>query len=128
MEKKMTPYSIAYDPPAPVLVMTVASIFNRRLRQTLSALLDTGSDFTAIPAETIERLKLYPIRRLQFEDMHGNASVVFTYKIRIAVAEMVIPQLEVVPTGLHFGIVGRDLLNRFHLHLYGPQLAFEISP
>lgn len=123
----MIAYSVNHDPPAPIFQVTVASMFNRRLRQTLPALLDTGSDVTAIPEELIERLNLYPIRQLQFEDLHANASIVFTYKVRLVFADIVIPQLEVVPTGLNLVVVGRDILNRLNLHLYGPQLAFEID-
>ncbi len=123
----MIAYSASYDPPAPVFQVTVANPLNRRLRQTLPALLDTGSDITAVPEETLARFKLYPIRQLQFEDLHANTSIVFTYKVRFTVTEIIIPQIEVVPTGLNFVVLGRDILNRFDLHLYGPQLAFEIS-
>lgn len=123
----MIAYSPSYDPPAPLLSATVTNTHNRRLRQTLSLLLDTGSDITAIPEEIIEHLKLYPIRRLQFEDLHANTSIVFTYKVQLVIADLVIPQIEVVPTRLELGVLGRDVLNRFNLHLYGPRLAFELS-
>jgi hypothetical protein len=76
----------------------------------------------------IDWLKLYPIRQLQFEDFQANTSAVFTYKVRFTIAEIVIPQIEVVPTGLDFAVLGRDLLNRFNLCLYGPRLTFEINP
>lgn len=123
----MIPYNINYDPPAPVFTVTVASVLNRRLRQILPALLDTGADVTAIPDVLIERLKLYPIRLIEFEDFHANSSVVFTHKIRLTIAEIVIPQIEVVPTGLDVVVLGRDVLNRFNVHLYGPRLTFEID-
>jgi hypothetical protein len=127
VESKVIPYSAAYDPPAPLLQVTVANTINRRQRQTLPALLDTGSDVTAIPEQSLERLKLYPISRIQFEDLHAKVNVIFTYKVRLVISDIVIPQIEVVHTGLHFAILGRDVLNRLNLHLYGPQLAFEIS-
>lgn len=123
----MTPYSVSHDPPAPVLSVTVSNPLNRRRRQTFSALLDTGSDITAIPAETLEYLKVYPLHRLQFEDLHANTTVVFTYKVRLIIAELVIPQLEVIPTALNMGVIGRDILNQFDLHLYGRRLAFELN-
>jgi predicted aspartyl protease len=127
LESKVIPYSAAYDPPAPLLQVTVANTINRRQRQTLPALLDTGSDITAIPEQSVERLKLYPISQIQFEDLYAKANVVFTYKVRIVISNIVIPQIEVVQTGLNFAVIGRDVLNHLNLHLYGPQLAFEIS-
>ncbi|MCE7989902.1 MAG: hypothetical protein DYG89_52815 [Caldilinea sp. CFX5] len=123
----MIAYNINYDPPAPIFTATVANVLNRRLRQTLPALLDTGADVTAIPDILIERLKLYPIRPIEFEDFHAHTNVVFTYKVRLTIAEIVIPQIEVVPTGLDVVVLGRDVLNRFNLHLYGPRLVFEID-
>lgn len=123
----MIAYSMDHDPPAPMLPMVVTSTLNRRLRQTLSALVDTGSDITAIPVKTIDHLKLYPIRRLQFEDVHANTTTIFTYKVRLTIADLVIPQIEVISTGLNMGVIGRDVLNRFDLRLYGARLAFEIN-
>lgn len=123
----MTLYSPNYDPPAPLLSATVTSTLNRRRRQTLSFLLDTGSDFSAIPEETTEHLKLYPVRRLQFEDLHASLTTVFTYKVWFVMADLVLPQIEVVPTRLEVGIIGRDILNHFNLHLYGPRQVFELT-
>ena len=122
----MIDYNTEYEPPAPILPVTVASTLNRRLRQTWSALIDTGSDVTAVPVETVDRLQLYAIRRLQFEDLHGNTSILFTYKVRLTINDIVIPELEVIPTGLDTAIIGRDVLNRYNLHLYGPHREFEI--
>ena len=65
--------------------------------------------------------------RLLFEDLHANTSIIFTYKVRLTIADLVIPQLEVIATGLPIGVIGRDVLNRFDLHLYGERLAFEIN-
>lgn len=124
----MIAYNTEYEPPAPIVPVTITNTLNRRLRQSFHALIDTGSDITAIPVEAIDRLQLYEIRRLQFEDLHANTSIVFTYKVRLTIADLVIPEIEVITTGLDVGIIGRDILNRFDLHLYGKHLAFEINP
>jgi hypothetical protein len=89
-------------------------------------LFDTGADITAIPLEGLTQLRLYPIRQIQFEDLNAQTSLMFTYKVQLALAELVIPQVEVVLTGLDFAVLGRDVLNQFNLHLYSPQLAFEL--
>ncbi|MEM7125611.1 MAG: hypothetical protein AAF702_04750 [Chloroflexota bacterium] len=75
----MIPYSFEHDPPAPVIEITIANTLNRRLRQVLPALLDSGADVTAIPQHTIEPLQLYPIGRMLFEDLHAESSYVYTY-------------------------------------------------
>lgn len=123
----MIAYSLDHEPPAPVVEITIANTLNRRLRQVMPALLDTGADITAIPHHTVEPLQLYPIGRLQFEDLHAETSYVFTYKVRIAFEGLSIPQLEVIPTGLDFAIIGRDVLNRYDIQLNGPALSFAIK-
>ncbi|MEZ4658495.1 MAG: hypothetical protein R2911_13055 [Caldilineaceae bacterium] len=123
----MIAYDAQYDPPAPIIQVTVSSARNRRLRQLCSAILDTGADITAIPEIYLERLQLYPIRQLQFEDWDGDTTTTFTYKIGMSLDELVIPQLEVVLTGLNFVVIGRDVLNRLNLHFYGPQQLFQID-
>lgn len=64
----MTPYDTSFDPPAIVLPVTVASVVHRRPRLEAPALIDTGADITALPESFVERLKLYPIGRLNLED------------------------------------------------------------
>jgi predicted aspartyl protease len=120
-------YDAKYDPPAPIVQVTLFSTRNRRLRRTCSAILDTGADITAIPEVYLEQLQLYPIRQLQFEDWGGITATTLTYKIRLSLDELTIQQLEVVLTGLDFVVIGRDVLNRLNLHFYGLQQLFQIE-
>ncbi len=87
----MNVYATTHDPPAPLLDVTVTSVVNRRRRRSLPALLDTGSDITAIPRYLVERLQLYPISRLQLESVEANTSTVFTYAVRLTIGELTIP-------------------------------------
>jgi hypothetical protein len=123
----MIKYGLDHHPPAPVLQVTISSVTNRRLRQTLPALLDTGADITAIPEYCLSPLKLYPVAQLQIAGIQATRNTVFIYAVRLAVAELVILRQEVILTSLNFAVIGRDVLNRLNLHLYGPQLAFEIG-
>jgi hypothetical protein len=68
----MIPYSTEFDPSAPVIAVQITGIVHSRPRVTLSALLDTGSDFTAVPANLVSRLKLYAVRPQLFEDFSGE--------------------------------------------------------
>ncbi len=115
------------DPPAPMVEISLANVTSRRRRHTVSALLDTGSDVTAIPSHFVSDLHLYPISRLELEDLAGERSVVLSYVVQLAAGGLVIPRLEVILTGLDHAILGRDVLNRFYLTLNGPELSLDLS-
>ena len=122
----MIPYDRGHIPPAPVLQVTVASLARRR-HEIVPALLDTGSDITAIPARLVDAFHLYPIGRLRLEDVDARTTLVLTYAVQLTIVGLVIPRLEVVLTGLDFAVVGRGVLNRLYLLLNGPELAFNIG-
>jgi len=73
-------YSPEFDPPAPVLAVQMTGIVHSRLRVTLPALLDTGSDFTAIPTNLVARLKLSavrPVRKIFLEKRETSSFTAF---------------------------------------------------
>lgn len=123
----MIAYNPKFEPPAPCLEVNLASLLNPRRRATLSALLDTGADTTAIPVSLINTLKLYPVGRLNFEDIKAEPYTVYTYAVRLKVQGLTIPRLEVVSTGLDFVVLGRDVLNDFYLLLNGPEQTFYME-
>jgi len=123
----MIAYALEHQPPAPMVQITASSVVNRRLRRVLPALLDTGADVTALPEFCLSALKLYPIAELQLEGIEAQRRSVFLYAAQISIAEIVIPRQEIVLSKFKFAVIGRDIINRFNVHLYGPQLAFEIN-
>jgi hypothetical protein len=127
MDRQMIEYDRRFDPPAPVVQATVRHIVQQRRRITAAALLDTGSDVTAIPASLVQRLQLIPFSRLQLEDVSGETRTVLTYAVHLTIGELTLPRLEVIQTGLDQVIVGRDVLNYLYVLLSGPELAFSLS-
>ncbi len=123
----MIAYDHNFDPPAPVVEVTLSNVVQQRRKVAITALVDTGSDVTAIPASLMEALQLYPVSRLQLEDLNARGQIVFSYAIGLSMAELQIPRLEIVLTGLDHAVLGRDVLNQFHLTLHGPELTFELS-
>jgi len=123
----MIEYSGRYDPPAPMVQVTLRHILQGRRRATAIGLLDTGSDVTAIPATLVQRLDLYPFSRLRLEDVTGETRTILTYAIHLNIGEKTIPKLEVIQTGLDHVILGRDVLNQLYLSLRGPELTFTLS-
>jgi predicted aspartyl protease len=123
----VNPYDRDYDPPAAVIEVGLAAAGSRRRRQmTARALLDTGSEITAIPRRYAESLRLYPISRLTIEDLALKRTTVLSYAVQLSVGGQAIPRLEVVLTALDYVVLGRDVLNRFYLALNGPELTFEV--
>jgi hypothetical protein len=127
MDRQMIEYDRRFDPPAPVVQVTVRHIVQQRRRITAAALLDTGSDVTAIPATLVQRLQLIPFSRLQLEDVSGEIRTVLTYAVHLIIGELTLPRLEVIQTGLDQVILGRDVLNHLYVLLRGPELAFSLS-
>lgn len=54
----MTHYNDEFMPPAPLLNVKLAGVVHARPRVEIPALIDTGSDVTAIPAAQWTRAKL----------------------------------------------------------------------
>ncbi len=72
-------------------------------------------------------MHLYPTGRLQLESVDGRFTPAFTYTVQLKVADVLIPQMEVVLTRLEYVVLGRDVLNRFYVQLDGPELAFALA-
>lgn len=123
----MTPYDKTFDPPAMILSIFVTGVVHRRPRIELSALIDTGADVTAVPQSIVERLKLYPIGRLQLEDAHAVKTPVFTYEARLSLPQKSAYRMEVLLTPYPFIILGRDWLQNYYLLLDGPGQQFQLS-
>jgi hypothetical protein len=123
----MITYDTNQGRPAPMVEIGVASVSSRKRRQTIKALVDTGSDITAIPQPLAAGLHLTPISRVEIEDLAAERATVLSYAVQLAVAGVVIPRLEVVLTNLDHAILGRDVLSRFYISLNGPALTLELS-
>lgn len=124
----MRSYDHTVDPPAPFLQVTVAGvIIPQQHEETVPALLDTGSDITAVPVRLTDSLHLQAIGRLRLEDVEARTTHVSTYAVRLTVAGLTNTHLEVILTGLDFVVLGRDVVNHFYVLLNGPELTFDLS-
>lgn len=122
----MIAFDHIHNPPAPVIEITVRNPLNRRLRRSLPALLDTGSDVTAIPEAAHVALQLYPVGRYLIEGVGTTADSIYAYKAVLLINDFVSAPIEVIETPLAFAVIGRDVLKHFNLHLYGREQMFEL--
>ncbi len=122
----MIAYSQTFDPPSPMLEVSVAHI-QTRPRVKLPALLDTGADITAIPEFLVKQLNLYQVGRMRVEDVNGFTEIVSAYVARLVIANRVISEHKVLITGLDFVVIGRDLLNQFYFLSNGPEQTFALQ-
>ncbi|MEW5986071.1 MAG: retropepsin-like aspartic protease [Chloroflexota bacterium] len=123
----MTPYDTNFDPPAIVLPVTVTGVVRRQPRLEVAALLDTGADVTAVPEAFVDRLKLYPIGRLNLEDANAVKTPVYTYDAYLSFAGKPGKKMEVVLTPYPFVILGRDWLQDYYVLLDSPGQQFQLS-
>lgn len=122
-----TPYDLSYDPPAPILTAVLTSVVHRRPQVRLPALIDTGSDLTAIPGTAVKRLRLYAVGRLQVEGINAQVTTTDIYTVRLAITDQTVREMEVVQTEQPFVILGRDWLEPYYLLLNRPERNFQLS-
>jgi predicted aspartyl protease len=123
----MIQYDGEFTPPAPVLAVKLAGAVHARPRVEVPALIDTGSDVTAVPAHLVRKLRLYRLRRIRIEDVEAREVASYTYAVRLTVGSYPTREMEVILTGLPFAVLGRDWLQGYYLLLNGPDQNFLLS-
>ena len=123
----MIDFDATHNPPALTLQVTIRNTLNRRFRRTLPALIDTGADISAIPVSMKDVLQLYPVGRFYIEGVGSSGDMIYSYKVRLLIAEVDISSIEVIETPLDFAVIGRDVLKYFDLHIYGGKQEWKIN-
>jgi len=123
----MIAFDPTHKPPALVIELIIRNPLNRRLRRIVPALLDTGSDVTAIPTRISEALNLYQIGKYRIDGVGFASESIYSYKVILAINDFVSDTVEVIETPLAFAVIGRDLLRYFNLHIYGREQLFTLE-
>ena len=117
--------SVPFLPPAPVVELEITS---ESSGATLEALVDSGADSTCIPERVAAALELQPVSALLVGGADGrseNRLVYRAYSINFNGISLV--NFAVIGMPIEYGIVGRDLMNKFMFRLNGPSLLFTIE-
>ena len=118
-------YNTHYEPPAPVLPITVHRPGDKTRQVTTVALLDTGSDLTCLPSALIKAIGGEPAGTY---DIYGMNKIFIgparSYFLEFEIGST-IKLVEVIAIGDE-PILGRNLLNEFVLELDGASQKVSI--
>lgn len=114
-----------YNPPAPVLPITVRAPGNSMKHITTDALVDTGADMTVLPRAIINALdaeRASTCNVFCINEVSIGACDTYFLEFEIAGSRKL---LEVIAVGDE-PILGRNLINEFTLRLHGPTQELSI--
>ncbi len=123
------PYSRHYQPPAPVLKVSLAVPDESPQLGPYQALIDTGADGTFVPTSLLEILAV-PVAYTAFVRTHVGlgSHQVSVYEIDVLFDHMRLPSVEVVADDWgNEVILGRNLLNKLQLLLDGLKQVTELK-
>ena len=107
-------------------MVEVYSPDNPAHRQPVLAKLDTAADLTAISAQVLEALNAEVFSKQVVSGYDSEPTTVPTYLVGIELPHARIRRIEVVPIAEDYVLLGRDVLNLFHIALDGPELTFDL--
>jgi hypothetical protein len=118
-----------WDPPAAVITIRVSGpADDRRNLRACEALVDTGSDMSALPPDLIISLGLFPVDWQPVEVGIGPVEERLVFAAAIEMPVVGLRPIQVLEhTGSTFALVGRDLLNELVATFDGPQRELTLS-
>lgn len=112
-------YDRHYFPAFPILEFTVAGAEPSQ-QQSLSGLIDSGSDVTQIPLPILKKIGARDIDDRWVRDVSGLRYPVTMFMVQLQIGTLILPGMQVVGrTGLTEVIIGRDVLNQLIVTLNG---------
>lgn len=113
-------------PAAPIVELTVGTPDGARTAK-LPGLLDTGADWTTIPAFLVPALDLQPLGDSSITGFGGVSISVSTYLVSTEIRDLQRHIVKVAAADEPIVLIGRDVLNHFRVTLDGPRGLFEIA-
>ncbi|HMS38909.1 MAG TPA: aspartyl protease family protein [Pyrinomonadaceae bacterium] len=119
--------SFLFKLPAPVAIVSLTNPKNGLKTSNVPMLLDTGADLTLIPKFAVEYLDLdfSQSSEIRLETLEGNVSVSQVLELQIIFANEIF-QAKFPLIEQDYGVIGRNILNRFKIELDGQNLHWEI--
>jgi len=82
---------------------------------------------TAVPADVAHQLALTKFSDVVLTRYMGPTMLAESYVVNLTLHDFDVAAVEVVLTDSPYVILGRDILNQFHITLDGPHLRLEIQ-
>ncbi len=117
-------YDNQYDPPAPVIPITVNIPDDETKQMKTDALLDTGADITCLPCTIIFALGAEKASTCLVSGIEGDTDEYDTYFLEFEIVQSK-KLVEVVAIG-NIPILGRNIINEFKIELNGPTNKLEV--
>jgi predicted aspartyl protease len=118
-------YSIAFEPPAPVLRVVARAPLGAEVRR-LEGKVDTGSDICALPEHVLEALDPPPVRIVRAAGFSGAPAEMVVFRVDLDVEGTSFDRVEVLATRRPYAIIGRNVLRRLVVTLDGPRSELEL--
>jgi predicted aspartyl protease len=119
-------YDKAQKPPALMIDCTVANPNSGKERQEKGKI-DTGASLTMIPESCSGNLALVQVRWVTSKDYAGQERLHPSFVVDIEVDGIEFDGVEVVSCPRQNVLIGRDIINRLNVFLYGPRLEFDVQ-
>jgi len=121
------PYSQAHYPPMPVLDVSLAAPESQDWTGPFSAEVDSGADFTIVPASLLRPLHPPAVRPATLSSQWRDRRPVLVYEVDLRVGDLVLPAVDVAGDPYSGEILlGRNVLNCLDLRLEGPALRTHL--
>lgn len=121
-------YSTKYDPPAPVIEITLVTPTNRLQIGPLTALVDSGADGTIVPINYLHKINASAIAERFVRGPWGERHRVLLYLVNIQIGNITLYGMQVAgDEELDEIILGRDTLNQLRIMLDGLGESVEVS-
>ena len=120
--------SILFDPPAPLAAVDIRDPSSGNVVSGVPMLIDSGSDLTLIPEQSITELNIELDLTIGYEltGFDGHMSMAKSVQLDLVFLGRTFKGRFVVIDS-EIGILGRNVLNHFSLVLDGPALSWEQS-
>ncbi len=119
-------YNLAVDPPAPFIELTIGDL--RGLQQlSLSFQVDTGSDFSALPASEVTLLQLPFLDMVDVISFKSESKGERRYGAYLERPGREAILAKFLAWDEPYGLAGLDVLNLFRMTLDGPQLQLTLE-
>lgn len=115
-----------FDPPAPVVVVSIRDPLTGNTARDVPMLIDSGSDITLIPRTSVDELgvEIHPNAGYELQDFNGQVSVAQAVQLDLVFVKRTLRgKYAIVNSKLV--ILGRDVLNHLAILLDGPQLTWQ---